>query len=434
MTPRPLPSRAARGLGGALLVLACLAVVTGPPLAVFLPHASLPLSGDGWRALGRAIGLGAALWLAVQFVIAARLRLLDRVFGLDRLFLAHRAIGLKAVFLALLHPFVLFWPEARNLAEPALAQWPLLVGATALTSLWGLAGVARFRALAGLAYQRWLPLHRLGALGLAGLVALHALFVGAGPHPAALAPLAAAVFFVLARGLARPLACTVAAVTPVGTDAREITLTPVPGGALAFAPGQFALVTFLSPRLPREEHPFTIASAPHEERLRFTIRCCGDFTARIGALAPGDQALVRGPYGRFSFLEAAAQPDEPLLLLAAGVGITPMLSMLRHLAAAEAGGRRRVHLVWSNRGAADAPHLAEVEGLASALPGFTLRLHFSRGPNGARLDEAALALLLADAPPKAQAFVCGPAGFMSLARRVLRHRGTVRVTCEEFAL
>ncbi len=434
MSLRPLPSGPAQAAGTAALALACLALAAGVPLAAFLSRPAAPLSEEWWRSLGMALGMAAALCLAVQFVIAARLRALDRLTGLDRLFRVHRVIGIKAAVLALLHPFAVFWPESRNLAEPALAQWPLFAGAAALVSLWAAAGVARFRPLAGLPFARWLPLHRAGALGLAGLVCLHAAFVGGRFHLSALAAPAAAVLFLLARGLSRPLACTVAAVTPAGQDAHEVVLVPEQGRVPAYAPGQFALVSFLCPRLPEEEHPFTIASAPHESALRFTIRCCGDFTARIGTLAPGDRALVRGPYGRFSFLTAGARSGEPLLFLAAGVGITPILSMLRHLAASETGSPRRITLLWSNRDAADAPHLAEVEGLPALLPGLILRLHHSRGPGGARLDAPALAALLAGAPRESLAFVCGPAGFMALARNVLRAQGFARVRHEAFAL
>ena len=110
--------------------------------------------------------------------------------------------------------------------------------------------------------------------------------------------------YLLIRGFARPLAFNVAAASPAGRDAMEIRLAPEKGADLAYAPGQFALVTFLSPGLPVEEHPFTIASAPGEPGLRFTIRCCGDFTERLGALAPGDRAQVSGPYGRFSYLSS----------------------------------------------------------------------------------------------------------------------------------
>lgn len=433
MSVRPLPSRTAQALGTTLLAAACLAFVAGPPLAGFLGHAGELFSDTWWTALGGAMGAAAALCLAVQFAIAARLRLLDRMAGLDRLFRVHRIIGIKAAILVLLHPFVVFWPEAVKLEVPSPAQWPLLVGAAALVSLWALAGIARFRALAGLPFARWLPMHRLGAVSLAVLIGAHGLFVGKTPHFLALAPLAAAAFFLLARGLSRPLACGVAAVSPTGRDAVEVELTPETGAGLAFAPGQFALVTFLSPGLPVEEHPFTIASAPHERGLRFTIRCCGDFTARIGALAPGDRALVRGPYGRFSHLASGAMPGEPLLFVAAGVGITPMLSMLRHLAAAESGGPRRVTLLWSNRDADDAPHLAEIQGLSAALPGFSLRLHFSR-VHGSRLDGTAMASLLSGAPKDSLAFLCGPAGFMAMAGRVLRREGFSRVHAEEFAL
>ncbi len=240
--------------------------------------------------------------------------------------------------------------------------------------------------------------------------------------------------YLLIRGFARPLAFNVAAASPAGRDAMEIRLAPEKGADLAYAPGQFALVTFLSPGLPVEEHPFTIASAPGEPGLRFTIRCCGDFTERLGALAPGDRAQVSGPYGRFSYLSADARPGEPLLFVAAGVGITPMLSMLRHLAATESNGSRRVTLLWSNRDAADAPHLPEIEALASVLPGFSLRTHFSRAPGSGRLNEAALGPLLAGVPRESRTFVCGPAGFMAMALRTLKSEGFARTSSEEFAL
>ena len=78
--------------------------------------------------------------------------------------------------------------------------------------------------------------------------------------------------------------------------------------------------------------------------MTVTIKESGDFTNSIAQTRPGDPALVDGPYGRFSF-----QFDSPdrLVFIAGGVGITPILSMMRHLR--DSGDRRRVVLIYANR-------------------------------------------------------------------------------------
>ena len=79
-----------------------------------------------------------------------------------------------------------------------------------------------------------------------------------------------------------------------------------------------------------EEHPFTISSAPGDDGcLAFTVKASGDYTRALRQAVQGDRARVDGPYGRFSYV-LRTQPGQPLLLIAGGVGITPMLSMLEH--------------------------------------------------------------------------------------------------------
>lgn len=440
MSAKPVTLAAASGLGARLLLLAAVLTVIGAPLIVLAGEQAPPYSPEWWRAAGRCVGMAAALCLAVQFAIASRCRLLDRLAGLDRLFLGHHGFGIAAALLALSHPFIVFYPEEVRLGAPAFSQWPLVAGATALTMLWGLAAVARWRAWLDLPFHLWLPAHRLAALGLALIVGLHASFVG-GPFKAAdlALPLVAAVYLLL-RFAPRPLRCRVKSVTPLGGEAHELVLAPESGPLFDHAPGQFAFLTLQSPALPREEHPFTIASAPGEDALRFTIRCSGDFTARLGALSPGDAALVRGPYGRYSHLVRGAAPSEELLFLAGGVGITPMLSMLRHMAAsakdAPGADKRRVTLIWCNRTPEDAVHAEEIEALAATLPGFRLHHVFTRGPSTARLDGPGLSSLITDIPRLTRCFVCGPPPFMAFCREaLLRERFSAsRIHLEEFAL
>ena len=98
-----------------------------------------------------------------------------------------------------------------------------------------------------------------------------------------------------------------------------------------FRPGQFAWIRLGSRPLGFEEHPFTIASAPRRSgAIEFTIKQLGDFSSGIAEVAVGDKVWVDGPHGGFG-------PDHHRLVLvllpiAAGCGITPIISVLRSLA------------------------------------------------------------------------------------------------------
>ncbi|MGH3479578.1 MAG: FAD-binding oxidoreductase, partial [Nocardioidaceae bacterium] len=98
---------------------------------------------------------------------------------------------------------------------------------------------------------------------------------------------------------------------------------------IQFAPGQFAWLR-LNPSIRAQEHPFTIASSADSGAwTEFTIRHRGDFTHTLRRLRPGSPVWVDGPHGAFS---VDLKPATGLVMIAGGVGITPMMSMLRTLA------------------------------------------------------------------------------------------------------
>jgi predicted ferric reductase len=105
-------------------------------------------------------------------------------------------------------------------------------------------------------------------------------------------------------------------------------------GAWSFAPGQFAWLR-LRRSATAEEHPFTIASGAHlDRRVEFTIRHSGDFTGTLRELRPGRPVWVDGPHGAFTPADAGSG----VVMIAGGVGVAPMMSMLR-TAAHRADGR-----------------------------------------------------------------------------------------------
>jgi ferredoxin-NADP reductase len=220
---------------------------------------------------------------------------------------------------------------------------------------------------------------------------------------------------------------TVTNVTPAGRDTYAVEMAPPKDGEVfSYAPGQFAFVTFRSESLPLEQHPWTISSTPTRPKsLIFTIKCSGDFTAFIGRLKPGDSAMVDGPYGLFSYLAHVRDPKRELIMVPGGVGVTPMLSMLRYMV--DTGDARKTTLVWSNRTEADIVCRDELTAIEATLPKLTVHHVLTRqedfqGRTG-RLDGTMLEDLLSGCSREAVVFVCGPPPMMDAVCRALKGIG-----------
>ncbi|TVS05523.1 MAG: hypothetical protein EA423_06550 [Phycisphaerales bacterium] len=110
-------------------------------------------------------------------------------------------------------------------------------------------------------------------------------------------------------------------------DVTEVYLEPV-GRPMHFAAGQFLYVSFDSDAVTREPHPFSISSPPEEPTLRLSIKRLGDWTSDVHRIRPGERARVWGPYGHFGRV-LQEQPDLPAVMIGGGIGITPMLSIIR---------------------------------------------------------------------------------------------------------
>jgi len=426
----------------ALLIL-CLLLVAGLPLAEIFEYTleAEIFSREWFLGLGAPFGMAAALLLALQFVIAAKLRFLDRIFSLNRLFGFHRRIGLAAALCALAHPLIMFWPKLPEVGPFSLESWPEMLGAAVVLGLIGAVFAAAFRVRLRLPFHVWLPMHRLGMIVLALLAMIHFSFVEGHfelgiTHGVLLLGLGAFVIDSLAN---RGAMFRVNGVREVGRSTFAVDLEPEQEGLATHAPGQFALVTFESARLPREEHPWTISSSPAKgPGLQFAVKESGDFTRRIHELQEGDRARIRGPYGLFSHLALEKGQGTEIVMIAGGVGVTPFLSMLRHMA--NAGDTRKVTLIWSNKTAEDILWRDELNTLSPTLPGLTVHHVLTRqadwdGFTG-RLDAKLLQQLLAGHSRGSHVFLCGPPSMMGSVKAELRRCGFKKeqVHTEEFHL
>ncbi|MCG8916378.1 FAD-binding oxidoreductase [Actinokineospora sp. PR83] len=189
-----------------------------------------------------------------------------------------------------------------------------------------------------------------------------------------------------------------------------------------FRPGQFfTLVTDIDGRPVRRA--YSASSAPGAPRLEVTVKHVegGRFSTHVHHdLRAGDLLSVRGPSGAFHADPAAAHE---VVLIAAGSGVTPMMSMIRTLLAASPT-TARIALLYSNRCEEEVIFAAELLRLAGQHPERLSVTHVLTRERG-RLDAAGVRTWLTELGPSADAryYLCGPQALMDTARGVLAERG-----------
>lgn len=400
-------------------------------------------------ALGKVFALTGMAMLMLQPLLGSRFHWLERPFGLDGLIRLHRVAGIVAGTLLILHPAMLALGVRGTgfLTRGGLPWFLALARVTlAILVLYGLAAV--FRSSLRLPFQWWLRFHGAGApLILTGAL-LH------GWHMSARSPASGVrwiwmglfclgmsawfhlMLFQRLGGRRKPY--LVEEVTSVAPRVWNILLAPPPGARRAgFLPGQFLFITLLRGRgLPREEHPFTISSSPTlEGRLSVTCKESGDFTSTIGKTRRGDRAVVNAPYGRFSYLLRAEA--RRMVFIAGGIGITPFMSMLRHMR--DTSGDYEITLIYANRTEEDIAFRGELSAMEEGEHPRLAVVHVLSRPGsdweGERgyADENLLRRVLGDIGDR-PFYLCGPPPMMDSVAGVLRGMGAGKVYTERFAL
>jgi len=311
--------------------------------------------------------------------------------------------------------------------------WPEWIGAALLATVFVQIVFSRWRTKFIKAYHRWLYLHRALGWSILILLVLHILYVSETFEfdglPRTIVISVAIVLVILwltvrcQRLLARKHPFEVSHVALAGKDAHAIDLIPVHGKGIDYLPGQFAFFSFGSHQLSAEWHPFTISSTPtRPNQLQINVRSCGDWTDQIKNIQKGDRVWVHGPFGRFSHV--LESDEKEVIMIAGGIGITPMLSMLKALS--DKNDQRRITLLWSNRSAEYEFDHDGLEAIADRLPNFTYIPIFTDKvePKGrfGRLNLDRLKTLLTKSSKDALIFLCGPP---LMIRQVRRHLVTM---------
>ncbi|MGC0374000.1 ferredoxin reductase family protein [Streptomyces sp. SAI-229] len=433
-TARRRPKAVARtGLYG---LLAANAVV----VAVFFVQAGF--GANALVVLGRLTGLYAALLMAFQLLLVARLPWLDRRIGMDRLTLWHRWTGFGLLWTLLGHAvFITFGYAEMSSMDPVnqlvdLAETVegVLRAVVALALILVVGAVSARRARRRLAYETWHFIHLYTYVAVV-LAFTHQVAVGSTFTASAAATAywyglwGAALAAVVAGRLVLPLwrnrrhRFRVTAVVPENDNVVSVHITGRDLDRLPARAGQFFLWRFLTKDRWWQANPFSLSAAPDGRTLRLTAKAAGDGSAALRHLKPGTRVFAEGPYGAFTTLHRT-RPDA--LLIAGGVGVTPIRALLEEL-------HGHAVVLYRVSTETDAVLHDELRELALAKGA---DLHLITGPPVPdRLAPGELSRLVPDLTDR-DVYVCGPPGMTTAVLRGLRELGVPKrqIHYERFSL
>lgn len=231
--------------------------------------------------------------------------------------------------------------------------------------------------------------------------------------------------------LAQPVTARITRWRRLSHDVTELEIAAPPGADLAWKPGQFLTLGVpigsdgpvfrcYSLTAGPPQSPFTVAVRREEAGDRRTSVSGHLFANDM----TGSEVTLYPPSGSFCLPDA---PTEPLTYIAGGIGITPILSHLRHLA--REGAWRPVRLVYVCRDLASAVFHDELAALADRWDGFSYTLCLTRDGGGPDRADGHVAgrppieRIVAEAPLDAPVYACGPPGLVHAVRAAHERRG-----------
>jgi predicted ferric reductase len=406
------------------------------------PSGDLTAAGE----LTALLGTYAAL---VQLLLMSRSPFIERLAGLDRLAHWHRWLGFSCVVLICGHVVLTTAGYALGDGSSFASEtwtllttypWVLMAGGGTVCLL--MVAVTSVRAARRrLRYETWHFVHLYAYLAIA-LSLGHELAVGndLSVDPVArtywIALYAAVAACVLAFRVGHPVRLAlrhrlrVAEVVPETAGVVSVYVVGRDLDRLQARAGQYFRWRFLAGDGWWKAHPFSLSAAPNPRFLRLTVKAVGDGSHEVHRLVLGTRVVAEGPYGIFT---AQRRRLPRVLLIAGGVGITPLRALLEEL-----GGHAAVTLIYRAGSWEDVLFRSEIDELAAAR---RVTVHYvvgrRRSPElgGDPLSARALRKLVPDVRQR-DVFVCGPPGMVTGVRDSLRELGVPgdQVHFERFAL
>ncbi|MEU6347725.1 ferredoxin reductase family protein [Streptomyces sp. NPDC047072] len=376
--------------------------------------------------IGRLTGLYAALVMAFQLVLVARLPWLDRRIGMDRLTSWHRWTGFALLWLLLAHAVFIAFGYAEGtdvgpvgqVVDLAETTEGVLRAVVAFFLILLVGAVSARYARRRLAYETWHFIHLYTYVAVV-LAFTHQVAVGTTFASSSVATAywyivwGAALGSLLLGRVVLPLwrnwrhQFRVTAVVPESDNVVSVYISGKDLDQLPARAGQFFLWRFLTRDRWWQANPFSLSAAPDGRTLRLTAKAAGDGSAALRHVKVGTRVFAEGPYGAFTALHRVRSES---LLIAGGVGVTPIRALLEEIE----GHAVVVYRVGSDR---DAVLYDELRELALAKGA---DLHLVTGPPVPdRLAPAELVKLVPDIAER-DVFLCGPPPMMNAVLGTLR--------------
>ena len=309
--------------------------------------------GEGVTNIGRLAGLVASVLMLLQVLLMARIPLVEQAWGQDELARVHRLVGFTSFNLMVAHIVLVTvgYSAGTDLGIVATFVDQVLHSPGMLLALAGSVALVMVvvtsvkKARARLRYESWHLLHLYAYLG-AGLALPHQLWTGQDFKSSTVATVfwwglyAFALVSVLVYRVGLPVVRSARhrlVVTEVVQESPTVTSVVMRGRRLDRLPvraGQFFQWRFLDGSGWSRGNPYSLSAAPDGRSLRITAEAVGDSSARLAGLRPGTKVMVEGPYGR---LHTGVRTAGKTVLIAAGIGITPLRAILEELPAAPDG-------------------------------------------------------------------------------------------------
>ena len=370
---RPLRWGALRRARGAVWIVVYLLFILAPLFAMLA--GSLPPARAFWTEFSVALGYAGLAIMGLQFGLTARFRYVTEPWGEDVIYHFHREISLVAVGLVVAHPIILFVvrPELLALLNSIDAPWRARFAALSTYSLIALVVMALWRTKLKISYETWHLTHI--ALAVVAITAGIAHMVGWGfylvdPWKRALW-IGLALFWIgllLYVRVVKPLFILrrpyrISEVRKERGDTWTLVMQPEGHPGFRFRPGQFGWLTVWGSPFKITGHPFSFSSSAEasDGRVEMSIRNLGDFTSEVHKVPVNKRVYIDGPYGAFTM----GDPADMLVLIAGGVGITPMMSMIRTLA--DQGDKRPIILLYGSKDWASITFREELEALQARV-------------------------------------------------------------------
>ena len=420
--------------GGLLWISFYLGLVIFPCLVMF--YGKMPGGNGFWWDFSMVLGFATASMMAIMFFLTARFKRASLPFGVDIIYYFHKQISLLLLLFILAHPLILIVnePVVVEMLKPNLLNRYMAAGIVSFVFVIFILVSSLWRKQLGIHYDNWRLVHIFLSASAFLLALVHIVGVShyiATPEKRIVWGAIMGCWFLLLLyvRLVKPISLLrkpyeVRKVISERGNAYTLVVAPVRHAGIRFLPGQFVWLTMWSSPFSIREHPFSISSSAEKpEELRFTIKELGDFTKRVKDAHCGLPVYIDGPYGAFSIDRHATAPG--YVFIAGGIGIAPIMSMLRTLADRK---DKRSHVLFFAGANLDKltfyEELMELERRLSLQIVFVLEKPTSdwQGETGFLTGEM-FKRHLADNKNELKYFICGPVPMIHLAEKELNRLG-----------